>query len=261
MIEYLKEIWRFRHIPATQVAVDLKRGVRDMRLGPIWWVLDPLMLMLVYYFVIQIIFHRGGPNYAVFLLAGLVPWYWFAQSLSRCTKSIRKNKGLVTKQKIPLFSLQLGSIMVNFVYMIFGLIIVILFAKRVPGLELIYLVPLFVAQGLFTLGLGSILAVINVFVPDMSQTLPVIIRLGRYLSPVLFSASRILDSPHVPDWAKQVYLLNPFATFLPKYRDILIKGHVPDLSVVGLWLIASAVLTIIGLFLMKSTEGRVLKFV
>jgi ABC-type polysaccharide/polyol phosphate export permease len=168
---------------------------------------------------------------------------------------------LVTKQKIPLFSLQLGAILINFIYMIFGIIIVLFFVWRLPGLELFYLIPLFVAQAVFTVGLGSILAVINVFVPDMSQILPFIIRLGRYMSPVLYAASRIVDSPHVPGWAKQLYLINPFAVFLPDYREILIKGAIPDLHAVGLWLLISMALLVIGLYMMKTMEGRVLKFV
>lgn len=261
MIDYLKEIWRFRHVPITQAAVELKRGVRDTRLGPIWWVLDPILLMAVYYFVVQIIFDRGGPNYALFLLAGLVPYESFTKSMTACTASIKRNKGLVTQAKVPLFSLQIGTITTNLAYMGFGLAVVLVFGWRVPGVELIYLVPLVLAQALFTLAIGAIAAVVNVFIPDVQRLLPALIRAGRYVGPVLYSASRVLDSSSFPPLAKTLYQLNPFVTFLPGYRAILVDGVAPDLGAIGIWLCVSAVMAGMGLLMMKNMEGRVLKFV
>lgn len=261
MLAYLREIWRFRHIPMTQTAVDLKRGVRDMRLGPIWWILDPLLMMAVYYFLVVVIFHRGGPNYPVFLLAGLIPWQWFSGSLTACTASVKRNKGLVLQLKVPLFSLQLGTLFVNFVYMLLGLVVVLVFAGRIPGLELIYLIPLFVAEGLFTLGLGSILAIINVFVPDTQRFLPSVIRAWWYLSPVLYSGDRLLHSTHIPELAKQAYASNPFVTFMPAYREILLNGTIPNLTAVGVWIAVSAGMVFAGLLMLKNIQGRVVKFV
>lgn len=260
MIEYLKELWQFRHIPMTQVAIDLKRGVREMRLGPIWWILDPLLLMLVYYFIVVIVFHRGSKNYPVFLLAGLIPWQWFSNSLSACTVSIRQSKGLVLQVKVPIFSLQLGALIVNLIYMLVGLVVVLVFARRFPGFELLYLVPVIIVQGAFTLGLGSLLAIVNVFAPDTHRLLPPLLRIWLYISPIMYEASTVLNSK-APSLFKQIYMINPFVPFLDAYHNILLTGTAPDLTGLIGWAFGSIALLLVGLTLTRKTQGRLLKFV
>lgn len=260
MIDYLKELWRYRHIPITQATIDLKRGVREMRLGPIWWILDPLLLMLVYYFIVVIVFHRGGPNYPVFLLAGLIPWQWFSNSLSACTNSIRQAKGLVLQVKVPIFSLQLGSLFVNLVYMLVGLIVVLAFARRMPGFEILYLIPVIIVQGMFTLGLGSLLAIVNVFAPDTHRFLSPLLRMWLYVSPIMYQTSLVTDS-HAPTIFKQIYMLNPFVSFLDVYHDVLLSGTVPNLGGLLGWTFGSAALLLVGLTMTKRTQGHLLKFV
>lgn len=260
MIDYLKELWLYRHIPITQAVVDLKRGVREMRLGPIWWILDPLLLMLVYYFIVVIIFKRGGPNYAVFLLSGLIPWQWFSTSLSSCTVSIRQAKGLVLQVKVPIFSLQLGSLLVNLVYMLVGLVVVLVFAHHVPGLELVYLIPVIAAQGAFTLGLGSLLAILNVFAADTQRFLSPLLRMWMYISPLMYDASLVQNSS-APSILKDLYMLNPFVPFLDAYHQILLHGQVPDLTGLIGWGCGSVALLIVGLTLTHRAQGHLLKFV
>lgn len=260
MIEYLKELWRFRHIPMTQVAVELKRGVREMRLGPIWWLLDPLLLMAVYYFVFKVIFQRGGDNYAVFLLAGLIPWQWFSSSLTMCTGSIRLSRGLVLQVKVPIFSLQLGALFVNLVYMLLGLVVVLAFAQRFPGFELLYLVPVIAVQGIFTLGLGSLLAIANVYAPDTQRLLGPILRIGLYLSPIMYHTAWVQQA-NLPELAKQIYMANPFVVFMDAYHSVLLSGNAPDLSGLQGWAAGSFLLLLLGMSMTQKMQGHLLKFV
>lgn len=260
MFEYLKELWRFRHIPMTQVAVDLKRGVREMRLGPIWWLLDPLLLMFVYYFVFKVIFHRGGDNYAVFLLSGLIPWQWFSSALSTCTGSIRSARGLVLQVKVPIFSLQLGALFVNLVYMLLGLVVVLVFARHVPGIELLYLIPVMIVQGMFTLGLGSLLAIVNVYAPDTQRLLSPVLRIWMYLSPIMYTAEWVQQAG-MPSYAKELYMLNPFVEFMDAYHSVLLSATAPDMAGLGSWALGSLLLLLVGLTLTRKMQGQLLKFV
>ncbi|MCG8433572.1 MAG: hypothetical protein MJA83_06040, partial [Gammaproteobacteria bacterium] len=149
----------------------MRKSTVDLRLGPIWWLLDPLVMMAIYYFVVHLVLGRGGDNYHVFLLSGLVVWQWFARAMTRGTNAISSSVALITKIRIPLFTLLLAPVIVNMFYAIIGFMVVMLFAGQIPVFATLSLIPLMLVQCILTLALISFLSILRVFFADTGRLL------------------------------------------------------------------------------------------
>src|SRR5206468_3794033 len=167
------DLVRHRSLVLALLVRELKARYRGSILGFIWTFLNPLLLMAVYALVFRFYMRIAVPNYALFLLAGLLPWTWFASSLSEGTNSIVGGSSLVTKSLFPteiLPAVVVLSNMVNFVLSI-PLLLVAAWLYGVPlhPLPWLMLVPLIVLDLVFTLGLVLALGALNVHYRDVQH--------------------------------------------------------------------------------------------
>lgn len=102
MVKVLKDIRDNLQALHIQFFVTLKTTVATTRLGALWWILDPLILMLLYTFVVKIVFDRGGPNYHLFALCGIVTWQSFSRSVNLCSTALTKNSQLIKQTSLPM---------------------------------------------------------------------------------------------------------------------------------------------------------------
>lgn len=220
-----KIIWNHRHALSSQFVVDIKTTVATTKLGPLWWILDPLVLMAIYTFMIKIVFDRGGPNYHIFALCGIVTWQSFARALNLSTGALRKNSSLIRQTSLPLqIYVLIPSIVQAFFYLI-GLVIVACWNNSVLGWHTFAVLPLLLPMILLPFGLGLFLSVCDVYLSDTGKFLPYILRMGFYMSPVLYSVERINTLQNVPEVLKTLYNLNPMVHILSAVRDVLFIGN------------------------------------
>ena len=102
MKRLVKDLLENRHALQIQFKVNAKTTVSTTKLGTLWWILDPLLLMAIYYFVFKVIFNRGGPNYHLFILCGLVTYQFFTRTLSACTRTLADNESLIKQASLPM---------------------------------------------------------------------------------------------------------------------------------------------------------------
>lgn len=261
MIHLIKDVWSHRNIVLSQISVELKLSTADTRLGYLWWIVDPVVMMAVYYFVVHVLMQRGGDDFHVFLLSALVAWQWFAKSVNAGTAAFPRSSALIAEVHFPLSLLLLVPIMVNGIYVFFGFIVVVLFVWRVPGPELIFLIPVMAVQAVLTLGIICFLAVLNVYLRDIQRIIGFILRAWWFLSPVLYSADLVLNSDKVSDTAKTLFMLNPFATLLPAYREILLRGNSPDWTALAFWGVLALGILQLSYMLLRSKESQIAKYV
>lgn len=261
MIRLIEELYSYWNVLWVQIWVELKVSVVGTRLGYLWWILDPLFLMMVYYFVMGIIFQRGDPDYHVFLLCGLVPWQWFTRALILGTTAITRNTHLIKQTNIPLPIYILAPILIQMFFAFFGFAIVVLFVFKISFPLILFLFPLMFLQIIFTFGLSCFLSVANVYFHDTQHFIAYTLRFGMYLSPILYSTSQVLDSEKIPKIGKILYLFNPFVLIIPGYRDILMYGQSFDWRYLFLWIVVSLVLLETGLKLLRTRHGHVPKMI
>jgi len=238
---------------------DLKLSTANTWLGYLWWIVDPLFMMMVYYFVVHLLFERGGDNYHVFLLSALVAWQWFAKSISTCTAAFPRASVLISEVKFPLFTLLLVPTLVNGIYALFGFFVVLLFVGELPSIALLYLIPLMLVQVILILGLACFLSVLNVYARDVQRMIGFVLRAWWFMSPVLYGIELVLENDKIPQLVKDLFLLNPFSTLFPAYREILLNGQIPDMINVGLWGGGSLIVLQAGTLLLRKNENRIAK--
>jgi lipopolysaccharide transport system permease protein len=222
----LRELWDYRELIATFTLRDVKLRYKQTGLGVLWAIIQPLLMMLIFTFFFGRLakLPSDGIPYPLFVLAALLPWTLFSEGLTRSTTSMVTNANIMTKVYFPRLVMPLAGILsplVDFGVSLLILVVMMAYYGYVPGLTLIFL-PLFVLFALATsLGIGLWLSALNVRYRDFQYTVPFIIQLWLFASPVVYPASL------VPESIRFLYGLNPMAGVIEGFRWALYGTAMP----------------------------------
>ena len=254
----IRELWRRRDVLYILIWRDLKVRYKQTVLGFLWAFLQPFTKMIVF----SVIFGRWGgwspPGvpYPVFVFAGLLPWEFFAASLTRCSGSIVSQQQFITKVYFPRVILPLsavGSALVDFAISFLILIGLILYYPAVqvtPSLLLV--IPLVVLTVMIAFGAGALLAALNVAYRDVRHIVPFIVQLWMFLTPIIYPVSRI------PSGLRWLMALNPMMGIVQAFRWAIyghaLQGTPLDWMSLATSFSMAAALTLFGLAYFRRTE-------
>jgi lipopolysaccharide transport system permease protein len=231
---HMTQLARWREITWMLVLRDLQARSRQAYLGYFWILAQPLLMTGAFTFLVQRVLGRGddtgGVPYPVFLLAALVPWQFFANSLIDSTESLVRNVDLVRQVYFPREILAIYPIFARLVDVLVGCaaLAVFMFVARVPPSPWVMLTPIIVLElMLFVAAFGLLLSAANVGWRDISRGLPLLLFLLLYAVPVLYAA----DS--VPAAIRPIYDLNPIAHLIEAFRAAVLGTHDPDVFGLG----------------------------
>ncbi len=224
---------------------DILTRYRGSMADVLWTVLNPLLLMLTYFFVFGVVLRtrfgadQTGSGYVLYFLAGMLPWLAFSEAAGRAPYIILEHRNWVRKLVFPLETLPAIPVISGIVTEVFAVIVfcVVLFALhgRV-SLAAAWLPALVIPQVLFTVGLAWFLAALAVYMRDLGQINGFLLTLWFFLTPICYPVTSM------PKWALPVLRRNPLFVLVQAYRDILLDGHAPAvLPLVWLWILALAV--------------------
>jgi lipopolysaccharide transport system permease protein len=222
----LVELWNYRELLYSFTWRDVKIRYKQTALGFLWAIIQPLCMMLIF----TVFFGRlakipsDGIPYPLFVLAALLPWTLFAEGLTRSTNSMIVNANIMTKVYFPRLIMPLSGILsplVDFVFSFLILVVMMAWYGFIPTLNIIFL-PLFILLALATsLGIGLWLSALNVQYRDFQYTIPFLIQLWLFASPVVYPASL------VPEPVRFLYGLNPMAGVIEGFRWALLGTEMP----------------------------------
>ncbi|MBV9322228.1 MAG: ABC transporter permease [Chloroflexi bacterium] len=226
------QLARWREILYMLVLRDLKARSKQAFLGYMWILLQPLLVTGVFTVLVQQVLGRGDLSatpYPVFLMAGVIPWQFFANSLNESTESLVKNVDLVRQVYFPREILAIYPVFARLVDVAIGCLalaaFMIIWHVQVSGW--VVLLPLIVVEEmLFAAALGMLLSAANVGWRDISRGLPLVLFLMLYAVPVLYPPERVPAALH------PLVALNPIAYLIDAFRTSVIGPQPPD--VVGL---------------------------
>lgn len=245
MIAPVKELYAYRGLIQSLVVRDLKARYRGSVLGFLWTFLNPLLLMAIYALVFSVYMRNGMEKYTAFLLTGLLPWIWFSSSLLTGATCIVEGGGLLKKVFFPAQVLPTVVVLVNTVNFLLSLplLVLVLFLFRVTlGWSILALIPLLMAiQLLFTLGLVLIVSALTVRYRDLSQLLANLLTFWFFLSPIIYPASQ------VPKAFRATLALNPVASLVIAYQDVLFYNVLPSWTAIGVVAVAAVTALLAGL--------------
>lgn len=244
---------RYRYLIRQLVARDFKTKYKRSVLGVLWSFLNPLLTMLVQYIVFSTLFRSDIPNFAVYLLTGIVCFNFFSEATTMALSSIVGNAALITKVYVPKYIYPLTRVMsstVNFLLALIPLLAVLL-VTRTPVTFSVLLLPVGVVC-LFTLclGIGMLLASTMVFFRDTQFLWGVVSMLWMYATPIFYPESII------PARVMTLYKCNPLYHIIRFIRIVLMDGVSPEPKAYALMLTASFVPLVIGALVFRRTQDR-----
>jgi lipopolysaccharide transport system permease protein len=234
---------------------ELRMKYRGTKLG-LWWALIlPLLLALSISLIFTKAFNVAIPNYTLFVLAAILPWSFFSQSLAEVINSFPANAAILKQGVFPREIVPLSSVAGNFLNFIIGLSVTMpLFLffnyKLVFFMPLLVLLLLFFA--LFLCGLGLMFSSMNVFHKDLSCFLSLGLTVWFWITPVFYSKDMI------PYPYKIIILVNPLALFMSNFRDLLFYGRI-DANSVSVSIVVSLVSFLAGYYVFLVKEKELLK--
>lgn len=236
---------RFLELVWTKAIFNLRSEVHHNYLSYGWWVLEPLLHMIVYYVVFGLLLKRGGENFPVFLLTGLVPWMWFMKTVSGSSNSIIAGKNLMLQVGLPSITFPLINIIQSSLkqlpvfILLFGFIWLQGYS---PNSYWWFLIPVIFVEAILIVAFSCLVAAIIPFIRDLSYLVPTGLAFTMFLSGIFYDYRTIS-----PDW-QSLFLLNPVAFLLKCYREILMEKTQPDLVTLSLWGIGGITACVILVF-------------
>ena len=244
---------------------DLKVKYQGSALGFLWSLANPLLLLVVYTFVFQLVLRSGIPQFGFFLLSGLLVWNAFSGAVGAACGAVVGNAGLVKKVRFPLAVLPLTP--VGFTGVHFGLQLVVLLVVMLAtgythflGPQLLLAVPAVAVTLLFTVALCFLVSALNVRYRDTQHVVEVALMAGFWLNPIVYSVALVRD--HLHGALYLLYYVNPMAgiattmqralyaqdpTLPTGHRVLADPGYLFYLEVLALGAAVSGVLLLLGL--------------
>ena len=254
----MRSVWCYRGFIAGSVKREFQVRYCHSLLGAAWTVLNPLAMIVVYTMVFSQLMHARLPHvdkpfaYGIYLCAGLLTWGFFTDVVSRMQVVFLDNGNVIKKLRFPRLCLPLISVLnagLSFC-IIFSLFLgFLLLSGNFPGWVVIGVLPVLVVQIVFSVGLGIILGVLNVFFRDIAQLFGIVLQFWFWFTPIVYTVSTLPAG--VQAWVKW----NPMLPLIVAYQDIFVSGVWPHWF--SLWPVAvsSIVLCWLGMRLFRKHAG------
>ncbi len=234
------DVWVYRELLLNLTRKELKVKYKNSVLGFLWSLLNPLLYLVVYYVVFQYFLKTSIPVFAVFLLAGLLPWTFFSNALGAGTTSIVGNSSLVGKVWFPREILPLAAIGAAMVHFLLQSVVLIgalfVFGINPAWGYMPLLVPALLALVLFLAALTVALSAANVYLRDTQHLLELLVMAWFWLSPIVYPYRQAYDQ--LGRWGS-LYLLNPMVSILITFQRIFYNkvsaGPIPILPDGSVW--------------------------
>jgi lipopolysaccharide transport system permease protein len=252
----IKDLWSYRSLMWALTRRQYQLRYRQSAAGLLWALVGPLATLAA----ATLVFHKvagidtGNIPYPLFAMAALVPWSFFASCLNFGAQSVTQAGSLVTRFAFPRIVFPLSFIGTAFIDLAIAsgvfLVYLLVIGQRLPITALWF--PFLLAIELaLVIGLGALLAAMNVFARDVKLIVPLALQLWLLVTPVMYPLSA------VPQSLRWLYLANPMTGLVTSFRWALIPpGHAPSLELLAPALIGVALSLTVGLWYFGATESR-----
>ncbi len=244
MKEKLSTFWRYRFLLTNLIGRDLKVKYRRSKLGVLWSVLNPLLMMLVMTAVFSKFFRMDIPNYPVYLLSGNLLFTFFNDSTTSAMGSVLYSAPLIKKVYVPKYIFPMEKSCFAFVNMLFSMLalLVIMVLTGAPFYASIIgaIIPLFF-MFLFCMGVGLFLAAGAVYFRDVMHFWSVIIMALNYATPIFYP-----EAIWQGTFMAYVGKLNPIYWYISTFRDCIINGVFPSALQIGLCAVFAVIALVFG---------------
>ena len=224
----IKEFWQKRQMIFDLAKADFKKRFAGSYFGVAWMFIQPIVTVLIYFCIFQLGFKSSPPvpgvPYVVWLVPGIVPWFYFSEAMNAGTNCLQEYHYLVKKvvfnvEMLPLIKL-ISCLIVHGIFIIIMMVLYLCFG-RWPILSWIQIVYYSFAMSVLILGLSYITSAVNVFFRDMAQIVNIALQFGMWLTPIMWDPNMFT---HRPAWIDVVLKINPVYYVVTGFRDSMLTG-------------------------------------
>lgn len=258
MKKLLLGAWRYRFFILSSIQSEFRSRFIRSRLGGLWMIIHPLAQAAIFALVLAEVMAAKLPGmandkfaYAMYLMSGMLAWSLFSEVIGRCLTLFIDYGNLLKKIAFPRISLPLivvGSALFNNLLLFLAIIVVFGLLGHVPGAQIVWVPLLMLITLALTLGIGLILGVLNVFIRDVGQVVPVVLQLGFWFTPIVYTPNIVPKALH------PILHMNPMTTVVQSYQNAMFFNTTPDLVGLG-WLVLVTLVLLGGALIMFRRAG------
>ena len=246
-MSFFKKLLLQRHLIWNFVLRDLKSRYVGSFMGIFWSVIHPIVLLVCYTFVFSVVFKirpysTATDNFAIFLFCGILPWLYFQDTVLRSCTSIVEHGHLIKKTRFPSEILPISHMISNLIMHLIGvaILVIVLIALGLFGWTIIFLPIYLLLLMVMALGLGWLMACLQVFLRDTFQILTVVLVFWFWFTPIFYAVEK------VPKVLQPWIRLNPLTSVVEGYRSVLLEHQMPSLSGLALLAVYAVIMFVIG---------------
>ena len=249
----LGALWRHRELVLVLMLRDIQILYKQAAIGAAWAVVQPVMAVVIFTLIFGMFARMpsDGVAYPVFAFAGVLPWNYFAEAVRRSGTGLVTDAELVRKVYFPRLITPFANVLsplVDFAVAFLVLLVVMAFYGVAPSWKLLAIVPLILICTALALAIGLWLGPINVRFRDVKHTLPFMLQLWMYASPIVYPLSM------VPEQWRGLYALNPMVGVIEGFRWAILDRGEPDLFALSVSGVMILVLLVGGLVFFRRME-------
>ena len=247
-------LWRYRHFVLSSIRNELISRFARSKLGGLWMIINPLSQVAIYALILSNVLAAKLPGienkyaYAIYLMAGMLAWTLFSEVISRCLNLFIEQGNLMKKINFPRITLPtivVGSCLLNNILLFVAMLGIFALLGHQFSLSMLWLIPLTIIVIMLALGIGLLLGVMNVFLRDIGQLIPIIIQIWFWFTPIVYPASII------PEKYQHLLKLNPVYPLTSAYQQVLVYGVAPSFEGITTIAVSAMVLMLLSLFMFR----------
>lgn len=255
----VSELYRYRSFIVSSIKNDLINRFSRSKLGGLWAILNPLSQVAIYALILSNVLSAKLPGidnkyaYSIYLMAGLLAWNLFNEIILRSLNMFIENGNLMKKMQFPRSSIPLivmGSNFINNLLLFFAMLLIFFTLGHGFDWVILWLIPFTILLLLFSIGIGLILGIMNVFIRDIGQVIPIVLQILFWFTPIAYPLNII------PESYRPLLDFNPISYFTRAYQAILAYNQTPDLSILIIISILTASVILLGLFLFRRASAE-----
>lgn len=255
----LQSLWRYRWFVISNIHKELKLRFSRSRIGGVWLLIHPLVQISIYAILFSQVFapriaaQTSEYGYVTYLMSGMLAWSLFNDIVTRCTSLFVEQGNLMKKMSFPRVTLPatvVGVSLTSNIALFVTVVIFYLITGHPIGWFILWILPLTLIIIFFALGLGLIFGILNVFIRDVGQVVPIFIQILFWLTPIAYPIDIL------PDVVKPLIILNPLYGIIDGYHHIMVLNVTPAWINIGYSTLASITFLALSLFMFRKASDE-----
>lgn len=256
---YWQDLFRYKELFYMLSWRDLKVRYKQTILGIAWSVVRPLLTMVIFTLVFSKAANMKADDpsvpYAIFVMAGVLPWQFFANAVGEASNSLIGNAGLLSKVYFPRLIIPVSAIITSLVDFMITLVLLVglfVYYGYMPSAKLV-LLPFFIILNFLTaFGISIFITALNVKYRDFRYIIPFIIQFGLYITPVGFGTQALIGK--LPDFLQTVFMLNPMVGVIDGFRWCCFENTPLNMFSLACSVVVTATFMVVGITTFRRME-------